>query len=676
MVSTSDIITYNNDTWLSQDYILANTGISYSYLRVAKTRAGKGSPTWVHCVINNRCYYSYTGLPSRIAARLASPDQLVSLSSVYHDDVNNLVISATSATYQMFTATMPHDQAKSAAVIHETYTYCTLNGISLRHSDFFERVAAEIEMQSLKYLPQSWRNLRDKVRDYGSGVPIAELVKVKNAGNQNRATFAKHDTIKSWLIELAESRKNFSYAYIYRKIETMCLQQDISETPSQRWITDFLNRPETKFLIQRRYGENTRFNSHYRVYIPTKSAIHAGDCWEIDGTRVNIIDHRVSSSSTTSSKSREHAHLYIVAVRDVMSGNVLGWDYCYQESAQANINALAMAVRTAGYLPYELRFDRFPGHNTECWASVNNSLQRAGVIMTQTSKAEGKAHIERWWGTLQSVIMMESDLYYGEGIRSTRRSAHRAKEYITALQAEARRKGFDFDQAVAATDSMIVSYINRPYCTYSHKYKSITQSPEQLHTDSGKPNTYPVQQHQYCRWFGLTKEVSIRNHMIMTQIDNATYYYGIDDVDVIERYTGIKLLNCFDPENLCSVHLYTGDQYLGTFAEITPAQQYGPEKDMRAVGQLKAIAASVRNQISKQYAEISKFPTDFSLLPTDSSLLPTPSALLPTDQQSETDLLTTGRIPKAQAEAAETAYYQSEWGTDDDDISINVRNQY
>ena len=89
-----------------------------------------------------------------------------------------------------------------------------------------------------------------------------------------------------------------------------------------------------------------------------------------------------------------------------MSGMVLGWEYCYTESEQVINNAIAMAVRTAGHLPYELRYDRFPGHTTEAWANTKNNLQRAGVIMTQTSVAEGKAHIERWWGVMQSIIMM------------------------------------------------------------------------------------------------------------------------------------------------------------------------------------------------------------------------------------------------------------------------------
>ncbi len=674
MVNTGDIINYQNEIWLSQEYILKHTGVGYDYLRVAKVRAKHGAQSWKHAEMMNRCYFSYSTLPRNAANKLNQPAMLLAYATEYHDDVTNIVTAALYNRFNMFLSNnMPSEVAKSAAVIHEAHAYCETNGISYSKSQFFERLATEVEMQGLKYLPKSWRNLRDKVRDYSTGTPIQELVSVKNEGNHNREMFANNDLIKGWLTELADSQKNFSYAYMWRKIRTICNQYNITNIPSQRWVTAFASKPEVKFLTQQRYGANTRFNQQHRVYTPTQSALFAGDCWDIDGTRVNIIDHRGTWIDKSGKKMTGQKFLYIIAVRDVMSGDVLGYEYCYEESAQAVINALAMAVRNTGYLPYELRYDRFPGHNTEDWAWIQNGMQRAGVIMTQTVKAEGKAGIERWWGTLQSVFMMESDLYYGEGVKSTRRSAHRSKEYITSIRQQATKRGFNFDDASRETDKIISNYVNTPFSAYSRKFAAIDKSPAQLHEESDKPNTYKVENNQYCYLFGLRKGVSIRNNMIMTQIENATFYYGVDDCDIIEKYTGVKLMNCFDFEDLDKVHLYDGETYLGTFTQITPAQQFGPDKDMRAVGKIKAIAEKVKDHRNTKMADINtktNIATEMlnELNALDESV----------EVSSEVGVLLTGRISKPDYEAAESSYLLNQWKNEEEEeeVVINVRNHY
>ena len=620
--------------------------------------------------------------PTSLFHRPCCWHMLLAHATEVHDDVTNIVTAAMINRYKLFISSMTPDVAKSAAVIHEAQVYCKLNGISYNKSQFFERLAREVELQGLKYLPKSWRNLRDKIREYADGTPIKELVSPKNEGNQNRAMFANNDLIKGWLIELADTQINYSYAFMYRKIRTICDQYSITNVPSQRWVSDFVSRPETEFLIQQRYGANTRFNHKYRGYTPTQSALFAGDCWDIDGTRVNIIDHRGTYIDKSGKKVTGQKFLYIIAVRDVMSGHVLGYEYCYEESAQAVINALAMAVSNAGYLPYELRYDRFPGHNTEEWAWVASGMERAGVIMTQTVKAEGKAAIERWWGTLQSVFMMESDYYYGEGVKSTRRSAHRSKEYVSAMRQQAIKAGFSFDDATRETDKILTAYINTPFSAYSRKYANITQSPFQLHDESDKPNTHACEDYQHAYLFGLRKGVSIRNNMIQTQIENATFYYGVDDVEIIEKYTGVKLMNCFDFEDLDRVHLYDGETYLGTFDRITTAQQFGPNKDMRAVGKIKAINEKVKDHRNAKMTEIAANKEEClqAVEEIESAVRATLCGRHDTDESAtispELGSMLGGRISKHDHEAAETAYLHEQWSDEDEDITVNVRKQY
>ncbi len=655
-----DIITYNNTLYVAQRYIIDKCNVGSDYIRVAKTRARKGSPSWQHDDFMGKCYFSFAHLPLKVASDLPPAHELANMANEYHDDIASIVNNAIYTRFKVFLkACKTAEMAKSVAVIFEAANYCKVHNISFSKSEFFEKLAKEIEVQGIKYLPITWRNLRDKIQEHTLGEDLTEVVKVKNLGNSNASIFSNNELIKSWLIELGESQKNYSYSFIFRKLRTICEQQSISKYPSTRWVSEFLRKPETQILISNRFGANSRFNSKFRGYTPTASALFAGDCWDIDGTRVNIIDHKASFVKN-GQKIVKNKFLYIVVVRDVMSGMPLGWEYCYEENHDVIINALAMAVRNTGYLPYEIRYDKFPGHNHQDWMRIENELHKIGVVLTQTVKAEGKAHIERWWGTLQSVFMAESDYYYGEGIRSTRKYAHRAKEYVAEMRKKAQKSGFDFNAACDETDKIINAYINTNYSHYSRKYSKLDKSPVELHNECTKPYVYEVQANTFAFLFGLQKQVSPRNFMIQTQINGATYYYGIEDYDLISQHTGKKLLNCFDYEDLSEVHLYTleGD-FLGSFAQIEPAQQYGPNKSLNAVGTMKKIEKTINNEKCNRVAEI--LTKKFTAEKDDTSY-------------SEMDAMLGGRIGKHDYEDAESAMLQEFW--DEDEVTVNIRKNY
>ncbi len=660
-MKAGDIITYNSQLYVSQDYILENAGVEYRYLRVAKTRAKKGtSASWKHEDILNNCYFVYNCLPITAQSKLLPLSDLLEYAKETNDSYKSIIDAALQSSYIKFLAKFKdQDLSKSAAIIHEASLYIAMNNLSFSKSAFFKKLASEIDIQQIKHLPKTWRNLRDKVKEYAEGTPITEIIGAKNKGNQNRMKHANNDVLESWLIKLIESQKNYSAAYIFRQIRRMSVQHNMSDFPSVRWISDYLKKPETQYITQQRYGAGSRFNYKHKPYVPTQSALFAGDCWQIDGTRINIIDHKGTYINKQGKKVTGQKFLYIVAVRDVMSGMVLGWEYCYEESASTVINALAMAVRNAGYLPYEFVYDRFPGHNTDDWKRIETYMRIAGTIMTVTHRPEGKQHIERWWDTLQNVFMMDSDLYYGEGIKSTRRYAHRSKEYVASMRKWASDNHFNYDDACKETDAIVNRYLNTPLSEYSTKFAKIDQSPAQLHAESDKPNTYTITDYNWCYLFGLNKQVSISNYMIHTQIDSVHHYYGIDDCDVIAKYTGVKLTNCFDYEDLGTVHLFDGDDYVGSFSEITPAQQFGPNKDMRAVGKLKSIAEKVNADRKTKRAKIKE--VEVSTMD---------------DDYSEVAMMQGGVMKKHSYEDAETAYLLNEWDNEDEEIKITAKNQY
>jgi hypothetical protein len=134
----------------------------------------------------------------------------------------------------------------------------------------------------------------------------------------------------------------------------------------------------------------------------------------------------------------------------------------------------------------------------------------------------------------------------------------------------------------------------------------------------------------------------------------------------------VKLMNCFDFEDLDKVHLYDDETYLGTFTQLTPAQQFGPDKDMRAVGKIKAIAEKVKDHRTAKMANI----TAKTYAATE-ILHELNASEEPMQVSSEVGILLTGRISKPDYEAAESAYQLEEWGNaEEEEVTVNVRNQY
>ena len=59
---------------------------------------------------------------------------------------------------------------------------------------------------------------------------------------------------------------------------------------------------------------------------------------------------------------------------------------------------------------------------------------------------------------------------YGEGIKSTRPSAHRTEEYLKLATKQAKAAGFDFEKAIQETHSIVSAYRNTPLCEYRNNF--------------------------------------------------------------------------------------------------------------------------------------------------------------------------------------------------------------
>lgn len=88
---------------------------------------------------------------------------------------------------------------------------------------------------------------------------------------------------------------------------------------------------------------------------------------------------------------------------------ILGYSFDYVENSLGWLSAVRMAIQRVGHLPHRLVTDKFPGHNTEEISNFLKLIEKQGTTVIFTSAATGKARLERWFGTLQTVFMQCSE---------------------------------------------------------------------------------------------------------------------------------------------------------------------------------------------------------------------------------------------------------------------------
>lgn len=617
---------------------------------------------WRYGRIDGQFYYAYANVPDKAPThyktQLPSKEELIALErdtvkETSFTDLESLINAGLKDNYISYlpaysncTDIQKNNLAKAASFVEASVLYIGNTGYDTSKNDLFRQLSDIIEKLDLKYLPANYRRLKETIMKVVEGSSIAETIKLPRAGNANASVFCNDNQLIGMIYQLASMQQNYADAFIIRKIQDVC-ELIGKEAPSDRWIGGKLESHNLRFLTAKnRFGDKGRGGVLYTGYVPVEGALFAGDCWQIDGTRFNIIDHKTSEG--------KNAFLYIVVVRDVHSGDALGWHFSYTENHVAVLNALRMAVKETGYVPYEIVCDRFPGHNTEQMKNFFEELTQRGVKISVTHKATGKAQQERWFGTLQTVFMQESDYYYGEGIKSRRRFSHRSVEYVAAMRKQAKADGWDFDAASNHANEIVERYRNTKYSYYSRKHKNVHRTPAELHTESEKPNVMYLNEAEMTYLFGLKKTIALKNQgLIKTEILNTEYFFQTTDYSIVSKYN--KVIMCYDLEDLSHVHLYAPGKkalslYLGIADHLKRAQVFGPDAKYNDLGKQESIIKNIQEQREQELNTL-KQAAGFDV-----------------------NLLLAGHASKGDYEQAESNYLRNEW--DDDTVSINVRKQY
>lgn len=540
----------------------------------------------------------------------------------------------------LYRGTEPRQQrclSKAAGIIEILAAHYKANGISWKAYEPVNQVSAwvldHMDHFPLKYLPTNPIRLKEKVLAFAvEGVELNEVIALPRLGNGNRATKQKETWWQETAIALRIDTKNYTQSQIVRMIRRMSPQLG-KEAPSETTVRAFLAKKEHITVKAHTDLNNKRLQRH-RSSLPLAPAMAAHACWEMDGTKVQFAGHLTGNKTKDGRK--ETKALYIVGVRDVYSGAWLGYWYGYGEDENAYRSALKMAVDITGRLPYELRYDQFPGSTSASWQYMEGTrdksgkiltegaLEKAGVKLTKTSRSEGKAHVERAYLTLQQVFEAEKKEFIGLGIKAGIAHARPTELYVSRMQREFLNNGWNFEQAWMSHAGVIASYNHTVLSTYSRKHASVDQTPWQLMENGiDEENGHSgraIEGFEAAELFWETRREGIRQGSIRFQIRKTwhTYYVNSKDYDMLEyQRQGVQVVVRFDPVDMSEIMVFNekGD-FLGALGKQELIPTFGPDADWESLSKFKEDQAQISKISKAKLSEYALSDEVAALLPT------------------------------------------------------------
>lgn len=481
--------------------------------------------------------------------------------------------------------------ARAAAVIEATLLHMAEEQIPGNRMSFWLDLGAVLERLDVRYLPTNYRSLQRRFMPALEcpDTHPTELVELPRTGNQNaRKDFDPE--VLAWTVAMRGMPLNYTGAHIVRAVQELCAMSGKAE-PSASWLEKAVYSNETKYLTApTRFGARGREANKWSGHIRLAPAPFASDCWMMDATRVNMIPVRVvDNKGGTAEKS-----VFMAAVTDVHSADCLAMTFTYSENRWAYRTLLAQASRAAGHLPFELVMDRYPGHNTQEGKDLIARLEAAGVKVTVTHRATGKATQERWWRTLQSVCFQHSEWYYGEGVQSKGEAAHRSAEHLAGQTKIARREGWGYEDLVKEVTHWLGRYRNTPLAKWSRQYRRCERSPAQMFAESPKPNAVTLAPERWAEMFSYETLITMRNQGQLTpEIGGIRLMYCCDDPHTIRKREGSQMVLCIDLENPEVGYLFEHEpgrahkRYIGPVRQDMPVSRFGPGATYSGMGAKK-----------------------------------------------------------------------------------------
>ena len=549
---------------------------------------------------NETPYIRYSTIPAPSLAKLPSESDLRSLlNQQRHDEkqsfFNELLKTASEKEFIKYRDEYEKDQRLSP----EQVIYCArLHAIWEKVIKYNQRAKGETEMLFKAFNEAAER----KYSTYAVFCTVKTKARkdIKSVVIDTRWFREQHSSIDNqihyWAQGLLSDPINRTGRSVLRELEKLCKESKL-EVPSYSWVKKFVKNNEHNIEVYT-HRNGVEKASNIKPYAKIIHAIHAGSQWQIDGWDLPFYYQGQYKGKLTS-----YLKLVLVAVRDYHSKKIVGYSIGESENTQTILDALQDAVKSTGFLPFEIVSDNHSFNKTSEADYFKEAINTYGVTWTVSSDPKRKAIAERYFRHLGELHCKEFPGYIGQGIKSKEKSGRPSQEYIDQFTKSGTWLAKDEIKSFAL---MAVNAFNN---TPLSKLKDV--APNVAHDQSQKPNVIKVDLIGRIRLFTRKTELKASRGQINLTRSGTTYEYQLN-AEQYDKYNGKNVIVRYE-DDFSSIHLFDHkDRHIGTVKQKVGihgalADQTQEDIDLfnKNKGRLEGIKAKARKANEKLTASIS-----------------------------------------------------------------------
>lgn len=430
-------------------------------------------------------------------------------------------------------------------------------------SGFWQRMLDDLKANDIRMMYpsniiklKSGRGFERKFKKYNKE-GYSSLISKKEA-NQNATKI--EGSAAAWIIaRYATLINRLTLAQLFEAYKEVAIENNWKDIKTVEVLRAFLYKPEIKPLwYGARYGElksKEKYVRQHRTLMPTKR----DSLWYSDGTKLNY--YYLNEKGTVST-------CQVYEVIDVYSEKLLGFHVSDTEDFEAQYYAFKMAIKTAGFKPYELRYDNQGGHKKLASSDFLYNLSHLS-IPTQPYNGKSKS-IESVFGRFQQQFLSKDWFFTGQNITAKKEESKVNREYVLANK---HKLPFKHE---------IIDYYKKRRDEWNNSRHHITgKSRTETYYSSTNEKAEKVEMWDMIDMFWLTtsKPSTYSAAGIEIKVKKQAYAYevltveGEPDRDFMLKNIDRKFYVKYDPENMDMIALYDLDSK-GDFRFITYAQPY------------------------------------------------------------------------------------------------------
>ena len=252
-------------------------------------------------------------------------------------------------------------------------------------------------------------------------------------------------------------------------------------------------------------------NDNIEIYMSRVPSANPHNTWYIDGTPLQMYYKDNAGNAR---------RLNLFVVLDACTRKIIGFDISTGgEDRFMVINALKMAVRLTGYLPFEIVSDNFSANKTIELKEIQKEMASYGVHwrFAGIGNAQDKSYVERFNSTFQTMEQSLLEEYIGEGITSKRKNGRIDSEFIKEV---IKKKGM-------YTATEIQDFIAGLICIYNNKATQNRKAPNELMANLAVDKAIEMDFITTAKLFWNTTKATVKRGQINLQIRKQKYEYYI-----------------------------------------------------------------------------------------------------------------------------------------------------